>query len=98
MQQSGIFLKQNPGEAHLTIELCEMSADKNSAVFMSKISRYIGIISGSNVCCNKVREELKAIIKCLGHQPLSLHFHQLICTGLSYILYWELIQPILAVT
>ena len=74
MQQSGIFLKQNPGEAHLTIELCEMSADKNSAVFMSKISRYIGIISGSNACCNKVREELKAIIKCWGTNHFSYIF------------------------
>ena len=31
LQQSGIFFKQNPGEAHLTIdEVCEMAATNNS--------------------------------------------------------------------
>ena len=39
LQQSGIFLKQNPGEAHLTIdELREMAASNNASVFMSKVS------------------------------------------------------------
>ena len=38
LQQSGIFLKQNLGEAHLTIdELREMAASKNANVFMSVI-------------------------------------------------------------
>ena len=41
LQQSGIFLKQNRGEAHLTInELCEMAASNNANLFMSKVSRY----------------------------------------------------------
>ena len=35
LQQSGIFLKQNPGEAHLTIdELCEMAASNDANVFV----------------------------------------------------------------
>ena len=39
LQQSGMFLKQNPGEAHLTIdELCKMAAGDNSHAFISKIS------------------------------------------------------------
>ena len=41
LEQSGIFLKQNPAEAHLTIdELCEIDASNtcNSAAFMSQIS------------------------------------------------------------
>ncbi|CAB3979506.1 ATP-dependent DNA helicase PIF1 [Paramuricea clavata] len=43
LQQSGIFTKQNPGETHLTIdELREMAASDNSALLMSKVSRYIG--------------------------------------------------------
>ncbi len=54
LQQSGIFLKQNPGEAHLTIdELREMAASNNSDVFMSKVSRYIGNIAGTNAYWNK---------------------------------------------
>ncbi|CAB4031557.1 Hypothetical predicted protein [Paramuricea clavata] len=41
LQQSGIFIKQNPGEAHLTIdELREMAASDNSTLLMSKVSRY----------------------------------------------------------
>jgi hypothetical protein len=40
LQQSGIFFKQNPGEAHLMIdELREMAASGNSNTFISKISR-----------------------------------------------------------
>ncbi|CAB4010472.1 Hypothetical predicted protein, partial [Paramuricea clavata] len=46
LQQSGIFLKQNPGEAHLTIdELREMAASNDANVFMSKVSRYVGNIA-----------------------------------------------------
>ena len=49
LQQSGMFLKQNPGEAHLTIdELRDMAAGENSNVFISKISRYVANIAGSN--------------------------------------------------
>ena len=38
LQQTGIFLKQNPGEAHLSIqELHEMAASDNSTAFMSNV-------------------------------------------------------------
>ena len=38
LQQSGIFLKQNPGEAHLTIDELRKMASRNSAhVFMSEV-------------------------------------------------------------
>ena len=61
-----LFLKQNPGEAHLTIdELCEMAGSSNSAAFMSKVSRYVSNIAGTNAYWYKVREELKAIIMLL---------------------------------
>ena len=75
LQQSGIFLKQNPGEAHLTLdELREMAASNNSAVFMSKLSRYVGNIAGTNAYWNKVREELKAIITNVGAPTLFFTF------------------------
>ena len=49
LQQSGVFLKQNPGEAHLTIdELRGMAVSNNSTVFMSKVSRYVASIAGTN--------------------------------------------------
>ena len=75
LQQSGIFIKQNPGEAHLTIdELREMAASDNSALLMSKVSRYIGNIAGTNAYWNKVRKELKAIITNVGAPTLFFTF------------------------
>ena len=75
LQQTGIFLKKNPGEAHLSIEeLREMAASNNSAVFMSKVSRYTANIGGTNAYWNKVREELKAIITNVGAPTLFFTF------------------------
>ena len=55
LQQSGIFLKQNPGEAHLTIdELREMAMSNNSTAFMSKVSRYVANIGGTNILVTNV--------------------------------------------
>ena len=66
-QQTGIFLKQNPGEAHLTTEeLQEMAANNNTATFLSKISRYISNITGSNAYWYKAKENLKTIISHAG--------------------------------
>ena len=49
LQQTGIFLKQNPGEAHLTTEeLKEMISNNSIHVFLSKISRYLANLTGSN--------------------------------------------------
>ncbi|CAH3032686.1 unnamed protein product [Porites lobata] len=42
LQQTGMFLKQNPGEAHLTAEeLRQMATSNNTSMFISKISRYL---------------------------------------------------------
>ena len=63
LQQGSLFLKQNPGESHLSIdELNEMAKSNSSSVFMSKLSRYLGNITGSSAYLYKVREDLKAII------------------------------------
>lgn len=67
LQQTGIFLKQNPGEAHLTTEeLKEMLATNNTNIFLSKISRYVGNITGSNAYWQKAKEDLKGIISHKG--------------------------------
>ena len=43
------FFKQNPGEAHLTVnKLREMVQTNTSAIFMSKVSRYAANIPGTN--------------------------------------------------
>ena len=75
LQQSAIFLKQNPGEAHLTVdELRELAASNNSNTFLSKISRYVANIVGSDAYWFKVREDLKAIVTTVGTPTLFFTF------------------------
>ena len=82
LQQTGTFLKQNPGEAHLTTEeLQQMVANNSAHVFLSKISRYLAHITGSNAYWFKAREDLKAIINHVGPPTFFSPFHQLICIG-----------------
>ena len=51
-----------------------MVANNNSATLMSKVSRYVGNIAGTNSYWNKVREELKAIITNVGAPTLFFTF------------------------
>ncbi|XP_020897308.2 uncharacterized protein LOC110236158 [Exaiptasia diaphana] len=75
LQQSSIFLKQNPGESHLTIdELREMANNNTSSGFMSKLSRYIGNVTGSAAYWHRVREDLKAIIDSKGVPTIFFTF------------------------
>ena len=67
LQQTGIFLKQNTGEAHLTTEeLQQMVTDNSSYVFLSMISRYLANLTGSNANWFKAREDLKVIVHRIG--------------------------------
>lgn len=75
LQQNSIFLKQNPGESHLTIEeLRDMANNNTSVSFMSKLSRYIGNITGSAAYWHKVKEDLKAIIDSKGVPTIFFTF------------------------
>lgn len=96
LQQTGIFLKQNPGEVHLTTEeLQQMITNNSSHVFLSKISRYLANLTGSNAYWFKAREDLKAIVHHVGPPTFFLLFYQLICTGLSYMHFFLVIAIIL---
>lgn len=67
LQQGSIFIKQNPGDSHFTIEeMREMASSNASKVFMSKLSRYVANITGSNAYWHKVRNDLKTIITTKG--------------------------------
>ena len=67
LQQTGIFLKQNPGEQHLTLEqLRDMITKNSSNVLLSKLSQCIANITGSDAYWYKAKEELKAIIQYAG--------------------------------
>ena len=87
LQQTGIFLKQNPGEQHLTLEERREMVDNNNAnLLMTKLSRYITNISGSDAYWYKAEEDLKAIIQ---HAGPPTHFQQQICISQHYILLLE---------
>ena len=74
LQQSGIFLKQNPGEAHLTVaELREMAASNNNSL-ISKMSRYVANITGSNSYRYKMKEDLKPIVIAVGTPTIFFTF------------------------
>ena len=65
--QAAFFIKQNPSEAHLTgEELQNLSNDGMGNTLISKISRYVGNITGTNSYWRKVRDDLKAIITHVG--------------------------------
>jgi len=67
LQQTGIFLKQNRGEQHLTLEERREMVDNNNAnLLMTKLSRYITNISGSDAYWYKKKEDLKGIIQHAG--------------------------------
>ena len=68
-------MKQNPSEAHLTIdELREMAENNDSTSFMSKVSRYVANIAGSNAYWHKVKEDLKAIVTNVGTSTFFFTF------------------------
>ena len=72
MQQSAISLKQNPEEAHLTID--ELQNMANSNAFMSKLSRYASNITENSSYWYKIREDLKAIIASKGVPTIFFTF------------------------
>ena len=88
LEQTGIFLKQNPGEAHLTIdELRDMAENNSATVFMSKISRYVGntllVQMHTGIKSEKISQQSPLM---LVHQQCFSLFHQLICIGQNYMI------------
>ena len=62
-----MFLKQNPGEQHLSLdELREMVNNNEGNIMLEKLSRYITNITGSDAYWYKAKEDLKAIIQHAG--------------------------------
>ena len=75
LEQSGIFLKQNPSEVHLTMdELRDMAQNNSSSELMAKMSRYVANVLGSNPYWHKVKEELKAVITSKGASTIFFTF------------------------
>ena len=75
LQQSSVFIKQNPGDAPVTIEqLRDMGSNNASTNFMTKLSRFVGNITGSNAYWQKRRNELKSIINSKGAPTIFFAF------------------------
>ena len=67
LEQSTVFLKQNPGEAHLNKQQLKDIVDSNNcSSLFSKISHYAGNVTGTNSYWNKRKDDLKAIIAHAG--------------------------------
>lgn len=63
LSQGSIFLKQNPGDAKLTVEqLQQMLQSNNYSTLMSKLMHYAKNVTGSNSYCHKAKEDLRATI------------------------------------
>ena len=75
LQQTSVFFKQNPGEAHLTTEELKDMARKNlSGRFMTRLSRYVGNITGSSSYWHKVQQDLKTIVAQKGPPTIFFTF------------------------
>ena len=67
LQQTAIFLKQNPGEANLTTDdLLNMAENATFSNLTTKVFRCSAIITGTPSYWHKVRSDLKAIISHVG--------------------------------
>ena len=67
LSQGSIFLKQNPGEAKLTVEQLQQMLKSNSySTLMSKLMHYAKNITGSNSYWHKAKEDLRATIAQVG--------------------------------
>ena len=61
--QGSFYLKQNPGEANLTLgELQEMIKDCSYNTVMKKLLRYAKNITGTNAYWNHAKEQLKGFL------------------------------------
>ena len=73
LSQGSIFLKQNPGDARLTIEqLRQMLQSNTYTILMSKLMHYAKNVSGSNSYWHKAKEDLRATIAQVG--PPTIFF------------------------
>ncbi|XP_066915540.1 uncharacterized protein [Clytia hemisphaerica] len=67
INQGNFFIKQNPGEANLSVEeLCDLVRDNDHYVVMKKLQRYSKNVTGTNAYWCDVKEKLKATITQMG--------------------------------
>ena len=80
--QGNFFLKQNPGEANLTLEdLQQMLMSDSYEIVMKKLLRYAKNVTGTNAYWHEAKEQLKAIISQMGPPTI---FWTLSCADLHW--------------
>ncbi|CAH3152927.1 unnamed protein product [Pocillopora meandrina] len=78
LSQGNIFLKQNPGEAKLTVEQLQQMLQTNTySTLMSKLMHYAKNVTGSNSYWHKAKEDLRATIAQVG--PPTIFFYFILC-------------------
>ena len=86
LQQTGIYLKQNPGDVlHCSRDLDDPEKFINVEQNRLKLSRYTASVLGANAYWQKQKEDLKTVISKLERQPYSLLSHLQTCTGQNYM-------------
>ena len=73
LSQGSIFLKQNPGESHMSVEELKAMLNSNSySVIMSKLMHYAKNVTWSDAYWHKAKDDLKATISQVG--PPTIFF------------------------
>ena len=90
LSQGNILLKQNPGDAKLTVEQLQQMLQSNTySTLMSKLMHYAKNVTGSNSYWHKAKEDLRATIAQVGPPTIFFilscaeyhwpEFHELFC-------------------
>lgn len=94
LAQGSVYLKQNPGDSHLSVQqLKQMLTSNTYSTFMSKLMHYSKNVTGSTGYWNKAKEDLKATITQVGPPTIFFtlscaeyhwpEFHNLFTTNLE---------------
>ena len=75
LQQTGIYLKQNPGDAPMSsADIHNLMDTCNAQSNMYKLSRYVGNILGSNAYWQKQKQDLRTIVSKKGTGTIFFTF------------------------
>ena len=89
LSQGTIFLKQNPGQSHMSVEeLKEMLHSKRYSAVMSKLIHYAKNVTGSDAYWQKANDDLKAVISQVGPPTVLCHVQSI--TGQSFTIFLKI--------
>ena len=91
LSQGNIFLKQNPGDAKLTVEQLQQMLQSNTySMLMSKLMHYAkNVTAGSNSYWHKAKEDLRATITQVGPPTIFPLYLVQSTIGLNFMNFFE---------